>query len=78
MAAKIKLSEIRVQLRTWIERTRKLDEIGMAHGNEKRRAEAVDYLLDLVERLGKSLEGAAWLSEKERWEAHALLEELQQ
>ncbi|KKK56084.1 hypothetical protein LCGC14_3068090 [marine sediment metagenome] len=36
------------------------------------------YLLDLVKRLGESLEGAAWLSEKERWEARALLEELKQ
>ena len=34
-----------------------------------------EYLLDLVKKMGEALEGAAWLSEKERWEARALLEE---
>ena len=39
---------------------------------------SVAHLLRLVERMGKSLEGALWASEKERWEARALLEELKQ
>ena len=38
----------------------------------------IPHLLDLVERMGKSLEGALWASEKERWEARALLEEIKQ